>query len=83
METRGRTGEKCGSRSEGYREAEGSVTNIFLGIHPRKWKTNSRGVPEGGKAELKLGVGVDLLKKISWEGAKEFLKWEARSVGNS
>lgn len=31
--------------------------------------------------ELKLGVGVELSKKISWEGAKQFLKWEARSAG--
>lgn len=37
----------------------------------------------GWRMEVKLGVGVELLKKISWEGAKEFLKWEARSAGNS
>lgn len=32
--------------------------------------------------EPKLGVGVEILKNIIWEGAKEFLKWEARNGGS-
>lgn len=37
----------------------------------------------GNGRQLKLGVGVELLTKISGERAEEFLKGEARSVGNS
>lgn len=51
-----------GAGSAGYKEPEESVTNIFLGFHHRKWKTNSRVIP--GKKMTKLGWEWRFCKRV-------------------